>query len=385
MKKRIFKIKIKVIHVIVFFVISLSITVAQPSDNPIVPNDYVDMLGIGFDASWTKNYNQFQKYNVNMLKDIAEKGFKHIRIRTNLESSSDYINLSQPVVDDCLENNVIPILAFGGHALEENPDSTNKANFIKWWRRVAEHYKDYSHKLTFNLLIEISGELKDMPDTLNSIYERTVAAIRETNPTRIIIIAPRKLSDPFNLHELKVPTQANGYLMWEWHFYASGPSKTSKNKLWTTGTDAEKKLITDKIKAAIDWEEETGIPSWVGAWMPGNYNKGNDYTVPEQVIFSSFMIRELEKAKVPSAVNAVQHFYRYTEGLNEWNNEKRPVIDVILDPWKAVLYSGKNYKGDSFRIDVGEYDKSFLEENNLLSNFKSVMVPADYKITTYSD
>ena len=32
--------------------------------------------------------------------------------------------------------------------------------------------------------------------------------------------------------------------MAEWHFYASGPDKTNEKKLWTTGTDAEKKLIT---------------------------------------------------------------------------------------------------------------------------------------------
>ena len=34
--------------------------------------------------------------------------------------------------------------------------------------------------------------------------------------------------------------------MAEWHFYASGPDKINEKKLWTTGTDAEKKLITDK-------------------------------------------------------------------------------------------------------------------------------------------
>ena len=42
----------------------------------------------------------------------------------------------------------------------------------------------------------------------------------------------------------------------------------NEKKLWTTGTDAEKKLITDKVQTALAWQQQTGIPTWVGAWMP---------------------------------------------------------------------------------------------------------------------
>ena len=34
----------------------------------------------------------------------------------------------------------------------------------------------------------------------------------------------------------------------------------------------------EKIGYALRWQEETGIPTWVGAWMPGNYNDENNYT-----------------------------------------------------------------------------------------------------------
>ena len=95
------------------------------------------------------------------------------------------------------------------------------------------------------------------------------------------------------MSELKIPSAHNGYLMAEWHFYASGPDKTNEKKLWTTGTDAEKKLITDKIQTALAWQQQTGIPTWVGAWMPGNYNKGNTYSVEEQTVFAGFMTKAL--------------------------------------------------------------------------------------------
>ena len=86
--------------------------------------------------------------------------------------------------------------------------------------------------------------------------------------------------------------------MAEWHFYASGPDKANEKKLWTTGTDAEKKLITDKIQTALAWQQQTGIPTWVGAWMPGNYNKGNTYSVEEQTVFAGFMTKALSDAGI---------------------------------------------------------------------------------------
>jgi hypothetical protein len=102
---------------------------------------------------------------------------------------------------------------------------------------------------------------------------------------------------------------ANGYMMAEWHFYASGPSKENERKLWTTGTEKEKNLIRNKIQLALEWQKKTGIPTWVGAWMAGNYNDGDDYSVKEQVIFAHFMVSELKKAGIPFAVNADTHFY----------------------------------------------------------------------------
>ena len=61
------------------------------------------------------------------------------------------------------------------------------------------------------------------------------------------------------MSELKIPSAHNGYLMAEWHFYASGPDKTNEKKLWTTGTDAEKKLITDKIQTALHGSSRRGF------------------------------------------------------------------------------------------------------------------------------
>ena len=93
---------------------------------------------------------------------------------------------------------------------------------------------------------------------LNQMLEQTVTAIRRSNLDRILMMSPRLRSDPAYLSELRVPTMANGYMMAEWHFYASGPSKTNERKLWTSGAESERQLIQEKIGYALRWQEETG-------------------------------------------------------------------------------------------------------------------------------
>lgn len=103
------------------------------------------------------------------------------------------------------------------------------------------------------------------------------------------MISPRLRSDPNYLQ--KIPSAHNGYLM-------------------------------------AEWQNQTGIPTWVGAWMPGNYNKGDSYTVMEQTVFAAFMTSALESAKIPFAVNADTKYY--DADTNQWLPAMEPVVTTIF-------------------------------------------------------
>lgn len=117
-------------------------------------------------------------------------------------------------------------------------------------------------------------------------------------------------------------------LMAEWHFYAAGPSKTNDKKRWTTGTAEEKQLIKKSIKVAVDWQKKTGIYTWVGAWMPGDYNKGDNYSVKEQVEFASFMTQQLDKYGIPFAINSDDRFYDYQ--AESWIPKYKDLLNSIF-------------------------------------------------------
>ncbi len=297
-------------------------------EGAIKPWDYAKLLGKGMDVDWSKTQQGRKYYNKQAVKDFKEAGISHVRIRISNKVTEELLQDLDKQINDCLENGVKPIIAYQADEFKNEPSDKNIQKVVEWWKIVAERYKNYSHLLAFDLLIESTDALNKQPEKLNEIYEKIVTEIRNTNKTRIIMISPTLRSDADYLKDLKIPSQHNGYLMAEWHFYASGPSKTNERKLWTTGNEKEKKLINDKINTALAWQKETGIPTWVGAWMPGNYNDGNDYSIKEQIEFAKYMTEQLYKAGIPFAVNSDTKFYNRES--NKWIDEMQPVFKAIF-------------------------------------------------------
>ncbi len=294
---------------------------------PIAPFDYQKALGKGMDVDWSKTSQGRQYYNEQTVIDFKNAGISHVRIRVKDKADDALFDSLDRQIDDCLRHGLIPVIAYQADEFKNDPSQKNIDKVVSWWGKVAERYQSKSYLLSFDLLIEATDALNKQPEKLNEIYEQLVAEIRKTNPTRIIMMSPRLRSDAAYLSELTVPTKYNNYMMAEWHFYASGPSKTNDRKLWTTGTKEEQDKITEKINLALEWQKSTGIPTWVGAWMPGNYNDENDYTIEEQEAFAKFMTNSLSEANIPFAVNSDTKFY--DRASNQWIQTMQPVFNAI--------------------------------------------------------
>jgi hypothetical protein len=305
----------------------------QAIDNPIAPKDMQKQLGHGFDVSWAEFSSKIQGYGVDEVLAMKAMGFQTARIRTALPADSALFSYLDRCINDCLNNGIIPIIAHNANAFEQNPSVSNLQSDVQWWDTIAKRYQDYSHKLLFNINIEWSDSAGKDSGIVNNYYRAITPVIRKTNPTRILIFSPIKLSAPEYLNNMSIPTSAGNYVIAEWHFYAAGPSKDSTNKkYWTTGTSAQRKLITDEIKYAINWQTSTGVPTWVGAWMAGNYNDGNDYSAAEQTVFASYMRHVLDSCKVPWAINTIDKFYDYTN--NCWLDSMKPVLKAL--EWDSI-------------------------------------------------
>ncbi len=326
----------KLIKIIIFF-FSLILMIHCNSNKKtsidqakvLTPKNYQKALRVGMDVDWAKTNKGIQTYSIQMQEDLKAIGFSHIRIRVAKELTPDLITHLNKIIDDALSVGLIPILAYQGKEFKENPNSINRDKVIKWWKIAAESFKNKSNKLSFDLLIEVTDKLNKQPEQLNDLYHRVLKSIRQTNSNRIVFFSPRLRSSPDYLHELNIP-EDDHFIMAEWHMYAAGPQKNNPKKLWTTGTEYEKKLIRKKIETALKWQKKTGIYTWVGAWMPGNYNKGNNYSIKDQIHFANFMACELQKAQIPYAVNSDTKFY--DRDKLQWKKEMLPVIKAIIFP-----------------------------------------------------
>jgi hypothetical protein len=335
----------KIIAKIMLFCITLSYVVMLGTPNysaksidgsaPIQPAQYQKLLGKGMDVDWSKTNKGREAYREKAVKDFKAAGIQHVRIRVKDDVSDMLLKSLDQQIQDCLEYGVIPIIAYQANGFKNDVSEEEMDKVVSWWTKIAEHYQDTSYLVAFDMMIECTDALNKNPEKLNELYEKVVTAIRKSNPQRILMMSPRVRSDAQYLKELKVPTEANGYMMAEWHFYASGPSKENERKLWTKGTEKEKGLIREKIRLALEWQKQTGIPTWVGAWMAGNYNDENYYSVKEQVAFAHFMVTELGKAGIPFAVNADTHFYNRDNGT--WVKDMLPLRYCIYSSYSQAV------------------------------------------------
>lgn len=298
----------------------------------LIPHTYVNMLGVGMDVDWAKTRAGMDAYNTQAAIDFKNRGFKHIRLRVTEEPSDRLFAALDKEIRDCLNLGLIPILSYQADEFKNNPNDNATLNAaVAWWGTMAQRYKNYSHLLSYDLIIEVTDELNNALNRLLTFHEKAVAEIRKYDAERIIFISPRHISEARYLSELLIPTQSNGFVAAEWHAYAAGPSlNANSDKYWTTGTAAQKRLITDRIELALEWENQTGLPTWVGAWMAGNYNQGDNYSVAQQIEFANYFGCELKRAGIPYAVNAdTQYYDRIT---HQWYDERAPVLDAILQP-----------------------------------------------------
>jgi endoglucanase len=75
------------------------------------------------------------------------------------------------------------------------------------WKQVAERYKSRPASVAFELINEPCNELKSA--LLNPLQQRAIAAIRATNPTRLIIANSYFWAGADYLKELELPTDPN--------------------------------------------------------------------------------------------------------------------------------------------------------------------------------
>ena len=147
---------------------------------------------------------------------IAKRGFDHVRIPMKFSGhaqtgapytiDASFFSRVDTVLDQALAANLAVIIDM--HAYDEmaTDPSGQRDRFVALWTQIAARYKDRPDAVAFELMNEPNSQL----DALwNDFLAAAIAAIRATNPRRLLVVDTVFWADPPKLAALKLPDDAN--------------------------------------------------------------------------------------------------------------------------------------------------------------------------------
>jgi endoglucanase len=198
------------------------------------------------------------------------------------------------------------------------------------WRQIAEHYQGYPDTLYFEILNEPNANLDS---TLwNRFFPQALAAIRETNPERYVIIGPDQWNSIDRLSTLELPV-ADRRIIVTFHYYKphefthQGASWSSaaeiKDHPW--GSETEVNALTADFDAALAWSEHEQRPLFIGEF--GVFGQ-----VPDDVraVWLSTVRAEAEKRGFSWAHwDFGTNFAAYDLSTKTWSE---PILRALIPP-----------------------------------------------------
>ncbi|MFK8018056.1 MAG: glycoside hydrolase family 5 protein [Gammaproteobacteria bacterium] len=226
---------------------------------------------------------------------IAEAGFDTVRIPVRWSAytsgAPDYV-ISEPffervteVINQALANQLQVVLNIH-HFDELNKDpEANRDKLVALWSQIATRYRDLPASVYFEVINEPNASLKG--DVMRSIVTDAFHKIRETNPTRILIMGGENWSGLKTLRTIPVIEDANQ--VYTFHYYdpfafthqKAGwtPLKDSEVVRW--GSAADVAALESAAEYARLAEEELGVPVFlgeIGAYQKAPYDDVVEYT-----------------------------------------------------------------------------------------------------------
>jgi endoglucanase len=164
------------------------------------------------------------------------------------------------------------------HELNRAPDEHSE-RFLALWRQIAARYADHPDSLYFELLNEPRAAMT--PEKWNALLPRALAAVRESNAERDVLIGPAEMNDIGALRSLELPA-ADHHIVAAFHYYApfefthQGAPWVGGSAAWvgtTWGGDADHQAVRDDLTVAAAWADDHGVPLFIGEF--GAYEKAD--------------------------------------------------------------------------------------------------------------
>jgi endoglucanase len=259
---------------------------------------------IGYDPLW-KSMPKARMQN-KQFRLIKEAGFDSVRIplhpfRDNgideeNKITDKWFKTLDWAVEQSLSNELMVIIDFHEFGAMGQEPMGNKERFLATWEQMAERYKNHPNEVVFEILNEPNKELT--PELWNQFHSEAFAIIRETNPTRTVIIGPGHWNSINYLDQLELPENDRNIIATV-HYYspmefthqgAGWAGYKDKTGIEWKATDDEKQAIAKDLQKAQIWAEKYDRPLFLGEF--GAYDKAD---MDSRVRYINFITRLAEE------------------------------------------------------------------------------------------
>jgi endoglucanase len=258
---------------------------------------------LGYDPIWTDPAKgRFQQRH---FAEIRQGGFDFVRVNLAAFKHMNADNQLSPAFLDRLDWIVKNATAAGLSVIIDEHDfnacsdnvETCRAKLSAFWNQVAPRYRDAPPSVLFELLNEPHAKLD--ADTWNALYPEILAIVRQTNPTRRVIIGPTQWNSRSKLDTLKLPGDPN--IIVTFHYYdpfpfthqgASWVEETKPLRGITWGTDADRAAVAKDFDEVAGWAKANGRQILLGEF--GAYD-GSGTPMEMRAGYTEAVAREAER------------------------------------------------------------------------------------------
>lgn len=203
-----------------------------------------------------------------------------------------------------------------------------RPRFYAMWKQIAERYKEQPSSVLF----ELYNEPNTITDKMwNTIAAETLAVVRQSNPTRNVIIGGVDYNSVNGLLGLRLPAD-DPHIIATFHYYLPFEF-THQGADWVNGSDAwlgtkwgtsnDKTEVDYDIYRVKEWADKYKRPLWLGEF--GAYREAD---MDSRVKWTAYLAREMEKKKINWAYwDFAADFAAYDHTQNKWIE---PLLDALM-------------------------------------------------------
>ena len=259
---------------------------------------------LGYDPIWDSfARGRFKQRYFRMIRDggfetvrVNLYPFRHMGAAPDFVLSNSWWQTTEWIVTNALAANLNVILDLHEYESTGKDDESDREKFLAFWRQVAPHFKDAPDKVIFEILNEPNNRMT--PELWNQYLAEALVIIRDSNPSRTVVIGPAFYNSIDHLAGLKLP-EADRNLIVTVHYYKpmefthqGAPWVQPMPKLGAVwrGTLDERAAIDSDFGKAQAWAKQHHRPVFLGEF--GAYDKGE---MASRARWTDYVARAAEK------------------------------------------------------------------------------------------